>query len=162
MTDRQTNRHGIETVVRIFNNIGIISLISFLIVASSHLLVLRIVLFHPLHPRVLRSGWGHGRPIAITIGGPGLTRPRPMQVEARGERWSIFQWRMCGHPVLFQPSAQMFAGLFQRVLVQDDVPHLQGALRQLLGGHQLDVHVPGLRLAARLNQALHHFGRGDL
>ena len=40
----------------------------------------------------------------------------------------------------------MLAGLVQLVLVEDNVEHLRRTLRQLLGRHQLDVDVPGLRL----------------
>jgi len=65
-------------------------------------------------------------------------------------------------PVLLEPAAQVLAGLLQAVLMEDDVPHLQRALRQLLGRHHLHVHVLGLRLAAGLDEALEDFGGGDL
>ena len=36
---------------------------------------------------------------------------------------------MCGCPVLLEPAAQVVARLLQRVLVQDDVPHLKVSFR---------------------------------
>jgi hypothetical protein len=35
----------------------------------------------------------------------------------------------------------VFASLVELILIQDDVKHLRGALRQLLGSHQLHVDI---------------------
>ena len=91
----------------------------------------------PEHPRLLVVG-------AAGLAGP----PAPQDVCPRHVRG------VGGGPVLLQPGAQVLRSLLQVVLVQDDVPHLQWTLRQLLSGHHLHVHVLGLGLSPGLDQSL--------
>ena len=56
----------------------------------------------------------------------------------------------------------MLAGLVQLVLIQDDVKHFWWTLLQLFGCDHLHIEVPRLGLAARLDESLQDFGRGDL
>lgn len=56
-----------------------------------------------------------------------------------------------GDPVLLQPAAHVLHRLLQAVLLQNDVPHLQRTLRQLLSRNHLHVQVLCLGLAAGLN-----------
>ena len=88
-------------------------------------------------------------PGLLVVGAAGLAGPpAPQDVCPRHVRG------VGSGPVLLQPGAQVLRSLLQVVLVQDDVPHLQRTLRQLLSGHHLHVHVLGLGLSPRLDQSL--------
>lgn len=62
--------------------------------------------------------------------------------------------RVRGPPVRLQVFGDVLARVLQLVLVEDHVEHLWRTLRQLLGGHHLDVEVARLVLAAGLDQSL--------
>ena len=85
--------------------------------------------------------------LLLGVGGPGCLPP---------------VWGVGGSPVLLQPPTQVITSILQAVLVQDDVPHLQGALRQLLGSHHLHVHVLCLGFTTRFYESLENFGRRNL
>ena len=100
----------------------------------------------PEHSRLLLL---RPSPVSLAPHAPHGVRPRHVRGVGRG-------------PVLLQPGAQVLARLLEVVLVQDDVPHLQRALRQLLSRHHLHVHVLGLRLSPGFDKSLENFWRGYL
>jgi hypothetical protein len=51
---------------------------------------------------------------------------------------------MSGPPIGFEVVGDVFARIFQLVLIQDDIEHLRWALRQFFSRYHLDVEVTTL------------------